>query len=93
AVRPAFRSVPDQVHIAAVTLKPAGTPAVKPAVTPIAVAPPESLAARMLEEQARILELPGSAVERDSRRAAVARAVAAILASLGRPADRRMIEA
>ncbi|KAA0582291.1 chemotaxis protein CheA [Azospirillum sp. B21] len=89
AVRPAFRSVPDQVHIAAVTLK----PALKPAVIPIAVAPPDSLAARMLEEQGRILELPGSAVERDSRRAAVARAVAAILASLGRPADRRMIEA
>ncbi|CBS90892.1 chemotaxis protein CheA [Azospirillum lipoferum] len=85
AVRPAFRSVPDQVHIAAVTLK--------PAVIPIAVARPDSLAARMLEEQGRILELPGSAVERDSRRAAVARAVAAILASLGRPADRRMIEA
>ena len=85
AVRPAFRSVPDQVHIGAVTLK--------PAVIPIAVAPPDSLAARMLEEQGRILELPGSAVERDSRRAAVARAVAAILASLGRPADRRMIEA
>jgi two-component system chemotaxis sensor kinase CheA len=89
AVRPAFRSVPDQVRIAAVTLQ----PAVKPAVVPIAVAPPESLAARMLEEQGRILELPGSAVERDSRRAAVARAVGAILASLGRPADRRMIEA
>ena len=89
AVRSAFRSVPDQVHIAAVTLKPAE----KPAVTPIAVAPPESLAARMLEEQGRILELPGSVVERDSRRAAVARAVAAILTSLGRPADRRMIEA
>lgn len=85
AVRPAFRSVPDQVHIAAVTLK--------PAVIPIAVAPPDSLAARMLEEQGRILELPGNAVERDSRRVAVARAVAAILASLGRPADRRMIEA
>lgn len=89
AVRPAFRSVPDQVHIAAVTLKPAGTPA----VTPIAVAPPDSLAARMLEEQARILELPGSTVERDSRRAAVARSVAAILTALGRPAERRMVEA
>ncbi|MFP5516206.1 MAG: chemotaxis protein CheA [Alphaproteobacteria bacterium] len=89
AVRTAFRSVPDQVHIATVTLK----PAVTPAVAAIAVAPPDSLAARMLEEQERILELPGSAVERDSRRAAVVRAVAAILASLGRPADRRMIEA
>lgn len=89
AVRPAFRSVPDQVRIAPVRLKPAG----KTPVAPIAVAPPESLAARMLEEQGRILELPGNAVERDSRRAAVARAVAAILTSLGCPADRRMIEA
>ena len=89
AVQPAFRSVPDQVHVAAVTLKPSG----KHAEPPVAVAPPDSLAARMLEEQGRILELPGSAVERDSRRAAVARAVAAILTSLGRPADRRMIEA
>ena len=89
AVRPAFRSVPDQVHIAAVTLK----PAVTPVAGSIAAAPPDSLAARMLEEQGRILELPGSAVERDSRRAAVVRAVAAILTSLGRPADRRMIEA
>lgn len=89
AVQPAFRSVPDQVHVAAVTLKPSG----KHAEPPVAVASPDSLAARMLEEQGRILELPGSAVERDSRRAAVARAVAAILTSLGRPADRRMIEA
>ncbi|AWB08289.1 chemotaxis protein CheA (plasmid) [Azospirillum humicireducens] len=89
AVRPAFRSVPDQVQIAAVTLNAPAT-----TVTPsVAAAPPDSLAARMLEEQGRILELPGSAGERDARRAAVARAVAAILTSLGRPAERRMVEA
>ncbi|KAA0577712.1 chemotaxis protein CheA [Azospirillum sp. Sh1] len=85
AVTPAFRSVPDQVRIGSVTLAPA-------AVSP-AAAPPDSLAAAMLEEQARILDLPGNAAERDSRRAAVARAVAAILTALGQPTERTAVEA
>ncbi len=85
AVTPVFRSVPDQVRIGSVTLASA---AVSPAVTVPAAAPPDSLAAAMLEEQARILDLPGSPAERDSRRAAVARAVAAILTALGRPTKR-----
>lgn len=88
AVTPAFRSVPDQVRIGSVTLMPAAAPA-----KPIAMAPPGSLAAAMLEEQARILDLPGSAAERESRGAAVARAVVAILAALGRPADRAVVAA
>ncbi|CAO3439994.1 chemotaxis protein CheA [Azospirillum endophyticum] len=90
AVAPAFRSVPDQVRIGNVTLAPTVAPL---AIAPSAAAPPGSLAAAMLEEQARILDLPGSTAERDSRRAAVARAVAAILAALGRPAGRAAVEA
>ncbi|WP_286209033.1 chemotaxis protein CheA [Azospirillum sp. A1-3] len=85
AVTPAFRSVPDQVRIGSVMLV--------PAAVALAAAPPESLAAAMLEEQARILDLPGSAAERDSRRAAVARAVAAILTALGQPTERAAVEA
>ncbi|WP_434624125.1 chemotaxis protein CheA [Azospirillum sp. B2RO_4] len=84
AVTPAFRSVPDQVRIGSVTLAPVFVPS---------AAPPESLAAAMLEEQARILDLPGNAAERDSRRAAVARAVAAILTALGQPTERTSVEA
>lgn len=85
AVTPAFRSVPDQVRIGSVTLA--------PAAVALAAAPPDSLAAAMLEEQARILDLPGNAAERDSRRAAVARAVAAILTALGQPTERAAVEA
>lgn len=92
AVTPAFRSVPDQVRIGSVTLAPAAAPAALSA-KPIAMAPPGSLAAAMLEEQARILDLPGSAAERGSRSAAVARAVAAILTALGRPTDRAVVTA
>ncbi|KAA0592902.1 two-component system chemotaxis sensor kinase CheA [Azospirillum lipoferum] len=84
AVTPAFRSVPDQVRIGSVTLAP-----VVP--SPVA-APPDSLAAAMLEEQARILDLPGGTAERQSRRAAVARTVTAILTALGRPAERAAVE-
>jgi len=90
AVTPAFRSVPDQVRIGSVMLAPAAAP---PSANPIAMAPPGSLAAAMLEEQARILDLPGSAAERQSRSAAVARAVAAILTALGRPIDRAVVTA
>ncbi|CAO3362551.1 chemotaxis protein CheA [Azospirillum palustre] len=90
AVTPAFRSVPDQVRIGSVTLAPV---AAAPSATPITMAPPGSLAAAMLEEQARILDLPGGAAERGSRSAAVARAVAAILTALGRPADRAVVAA
>ncbi|MGA1860666.1 chemotaxis protein CheA [Azospirillum sp. 11R-A] len=94
AVTPAFRSVPDQVRIGSVTLAPVAAPATaQPPAKPIAMAPPGSLAAAMLEEQARILDLPGSSAERGSRSAAVARAVAAILAALGRPADRGFVAA
>ncbi|PWC33973.1 chemotaxis protein CheA [Azospirillum sp. TSO35-2] len=83
AVAPAFRSVPDQVRIAAVTVAPAhGGPV-----------PADPLATDMLEEQARILDLPGSAAERDARRAAVARAVTAILAALGTPVERPAVDA
>lgn len=85
AVTPAFRSVPDQVRIGSVVLAPA-------AASPSA-APPDSLAAAMLGEQARILDLPGGPVERESRRAAVARSVAAILTALGRPTERAELEA
>nr|WP_295825811.1 chemotaxis protein CheA [uncultured Azospirillum sp.] len=88
AVTPAFRSVPDQVRIGSVTLAPA---AVSPSVAASA-APPDSLAAAMLEEQARILDLSGNAAERDSRRAAVARAVAAILTAMGQPTERAAVE-
>jgi len=90
AVTPAFRSVPDQVRIGSVTLAPSAAP---PSAAPIAMAPPGSLAAAMLGEQARILDLPGSAAERQSRSAAVARAVAAILTALGRPVDRSVVAA
>ncbi|WP_395457641.1 chemotaxis protein CheA (plasmid) [Azospirillum melinis] len=98
AVMPAFRSVPDQVRIGSVTLMPAAASAAatamaQPPAKPIAMALPGSLAAAMLEEQARILDLPGSAAERGSRSAAVARAVAAILTALGRPADRAVVAA
>ncbi|MBK1838129.1 chemotaxis protein CheA [Azospirillum sp. YIM B02556] len=85
AVTPAFRSVPDQVRTGSVTLS--------PAFTPPAAAAQGSLAATMLEEQTRILDLPGSAAERESRRAAVARAVAAILTALGRPTQRAAVAA
>ncbi|PWC82914.1 chemotaxis protein CheA [Azospirillum sp. TSO5] len=85
AVTPAFRSVPDQVRIGSVMLA--------PAAVALAAAPPDSLAAAMLEEQARILDLPGNAAERDSRRAAVARSVAAILTALGQPTERAAVEA
>lgn len=90
AVTPAFRSVPDQVRIGSVKLAPVAVP---PPAKPIAMAPPGSLAAAMLEEQVRILDLPGSAAERGSRSAAVARAVAAILTALGRPTDRAVVTA
>ncbi len=84
AVTPAFRSVPDQARIGSVT------PA--PAAVSSAIAPPGSLAAAMLEEQARILDLPGNAAEREARRAAVARAVAAILTALGQPTERAAVD-
>ncbi|SMF91978.1 two-component system, chemotaxis family, sensor kinase CheA [Azospirillum oryzae] len=84
AVTPAFRSVPDQVRIGSVALAPMLAPS---------AAPPGSLAAAMLDEQARILDLPGNAAERDSRRAAAARAVAAILTALGRATERAAVEA
>ncbi|WP_376966640.1 chemotaxis protein CheA [Azospirillum sp. A26] len=92
AVTPAFRSVPDQVRIGSVTLAPAVVPAALSA-KPITMAPPGSLAVAMLEEQARILDLPGNAAECQSRSAAVARAVVAILTALGRPADRAVVAA
>ncbi|WP_042695108.1 chemotaxis protein CheA [Azospirillum sp. B506] len=90
AVTHAFRSVPDQVRIGSVTLAPAMVPPlpVPPSATLLLPAPQGSLAAAMLAEQARILDLPGSTAECQSRRAAVARAVAAILTALGRPTDR-----
>ncbi|MBY6263976.1 chemotaxis protein CheA [Azospirillum sp. 412522] len=85
AVTTAFRSVPDQVRTGTVTLA--------AAIAPPAAAAQGSLAAAMLEEQARILDLPGTAAERESRRAAVARAVTAILTALGRPAQRATVAA
>lgn len=98
AVAPAFRSVPDQVRIGSVTLLSVAASAAAPAMAspsakPITMAPLGSLAAAMLEEQARILDLPGSAAERQSRNAAVTRAVTAILTALGRPTDRAVVAA
>ncbi|PWC90286.1 histidine kinase [Azospirillum sp. TSH100] len=85
AVTPAFRSVPDQVRIGSVVLA--------PVVASPSAAAPDSLAAAMLAEQARILDLPGGTAERQARGAAVARAVAAILTALGRPMERGAVEA
>ncbi|MBP2297405.1 chemotaxis protein CheA [Azospirillum picis] len=98
-VVPVFRSVPDQVRISAVTLAPlppergaGGSASAETPPAPASLAP-ASLAEAMLAEQARILDLPGDAAEREARRAVVARAVEAILAALGRPAERPTLEA
>lgn len=75
-----FRSVPDQVRIGVVTLKP----------VPGGV---ESLADTMLREQLHILSLPGEVADREARRPAVARSVANILAALGVAVDRAALDA
>ncbi|CAO3427163.1 chemotaxis protein CheA [Azospirillum doebereinerae] len=80
-----FRTVPDQVRIAPVTLK------ALPGATGDSVE--EGLAGAMLREQIRILTLPGDAAERDGRRAAVARAVANILGAQGHAVDRAALDA
>ena len=76
-----FRSVPDQVTFATVAIPAQTEPA-----------PPPSLAAAMLREQARILGLPGSAWETAARRAAVLRAVRNILTAEGRDAERPALD-
>ncbi|AWK89232.1 chemotaxis protein CheA [Azospirillum thermophilum] len=76
AVAAVFRTSPDQIEAAAIALE--------PLAKPVASTAPEGLAQAMLREQARILSLPGPEAEQDARRAAVVRAVRAILSSLGR---------
>ncbi|NYZ16833.1 chemotaxis protein CheA [Azospirillum sp. RWY-5-1] len=84
AVRAVFRSAPNDVRIITVRLPEApdadGPPAVR-------------LARAMLREQARILTLDGDAEEVAARRAAALRAAGAILAALGRHAERKALEA
>ncbi|MBP2291339.1 chemotaxis protein CheA [Azospirillum rugosum] len=82
-----FRSVPDQVRIAAVTVK----------TKPRAAEPPpkggvEDLAGAMLREQRRILALSGSVAEVEGRQGAVVRAVRNILTALGRHGDAAELE-
>lgn len=84
AVRGIFRTAPDQVELSTVTLPPLRQP-------PAPAQPPsigDTLADAMLRQQAGILALPGTGEEREVRRRAVVRAVANILAALGKPADR-----
>ncbi len=77
-----FRSVPDQVRIAAVTVK------AKPrAAEPSPKGGVEELAGAMLREQGHILALGGSAAEIEGRQGAVVRAVRNILTALGRHSD------
>lgn len=74
-----FRSVPDQVRLATVTVK-------------AAEATGEGLADAMLREQARILGLEGTAAELEARRAAVLRTVRNILTAQGRETDRAALD-
>ncbi|MBP2315637.1 chemotaxis protein CheA [Azospirillum soli] len=78
-----FRSVPDQVRIATMTVAGAVT-APEPVV--------EGLAESILREQARILALEGTAAEREARRAVVLRTVRNILTAQGREADRAALD-
>ncbi|MGF7173980.1 chemotaxis protein CheA [Azospirillum doebereinerae] len=78
-----FRAVPDQVRIAPVTLR---------ALPGEAGGPEDGLAGAILREQLRILTLPGDSLDRDGRRAAVARAVANILGAQGHAVDRAALD-
>lgn len=82
-----FRSVPDQVRIAAVTVKAKPRAAEPPSTGGVA-----ELAGAMLREQRRILGLGGSAAEVEGRQGAVVRAVRNILAALGRHDDVAVLE-
>lgn len=81
-----FRSVPDQVRIAAMAVVGA---APEPAAGGLAA---EGLADAMLREQARILALEGTAAEREARLAVVLRSVRNILTAQGREADRAALD-
>ncbi|WP_448204673.1 chemotaxis protein CheA [Azospirillum sp. sgz302134] len=79
-----FRSVPDQVRVATLTVA--------------ALPPPQEtsgggLAEAMLREQARILTLGGSEAEIEGRRASVLRAVRSILTATGREVEGGALDA
>lgn len=92
AVRTVFRSAPNDVRIATISL-PEELPERLPDNADGAQPPALRLARAMLREQARILTLDDDAEEQAARRAAALRSAGAILAALGRGEERAALDA